>query len=176
MVQQAKQANEDKALRLKAISKHKTFLSTQEDDELTEATSPMANTVMNSSGGSSQPSTSSSDEPDAAAPAMLDQPDRPEPHVPATDEKAGSSQASDTDKQSNLPPQTAVLDRPERPEPESSHDDASSAQSSLTQQAGTFAFSSSGQIDFARPSSPASGEEVYTRLVHHAYGCNAFMA
>lgn len=107
---------------------------------------------------------------------MLDQPDRPEPHVPTKDEKAGSSQASNTDKQSNLPPQTAVLDRPERPEPESSHDDASSAQSSLTQQAGTFAFSSAGQIDFARPSSPANGEEVHNRLVHHAYGCNAFVA
>ena len=80
--------------------------------------------------------------------------------MPSEDGNAGSSQASDADKQANLPPQTAMLDRPDRPEPESSHDDAASTQSSLTQHNGAYAFSSAGHIDFARPSSPANREEV----------------
>lgn len=161
LLQQAQQANEDRALRLKAIHKHNTFLSTQEeDDELADtaaATSSVTNTAMQSSGSPSQSNTSSSDEPDTAAPAMLDQPDRPEPRLPSLDEEAGSSLTPDADKQTNLPPQTAMLDRPERPEPESSHRDAADTQSSFTEQSGDVIL---GHDQFARPSSPANKEEV----------------
>ena len=121
---------------------------------------PATVSVMTSSGAPSQSSTSSSDEPETAPPAMLDQPERPEPRIPSLDKEAGPSQSPDADKHSKLPPQTAVLDRPDRPEPESSHDDAADMRSNLTQQTGAFAWSRDEHHDSARPSSPANKEEV----------------
>lgn len=164
LVYQARQANEDKSLRMKAIDKHKTFLSTQEEEETEVALSvaPITGRVMSSSGAPSQSSTSSSDEPDTAPPAMLDQPERPEPRIPSRDEEAVPSQSPDADKHSKLPPQTAVLDRPDRPEPERSHDDAADMHNDLTQQSGAFAWSRGEHHDSARPSSPANKEEVST--------------
>lgn len=173
LFQQAKQASEDKSLRMKAIQKHNTFLSTQkDDDELPEAAAAMSPVVINamqSSGSPAQNSTSSSEEPDTAAPAMLDQPDRPEPRLPSVDEEAGPSQTLDEDKQSKLPPQTAVLDRPDRPEPESSRTDgAADRQSRFTEHSAKVLLSTAGHDQSARPSSPANKQEVCC-LAAHAY-------
>lgn len=98
-------------------------MSHEEDEPDQQAIAAPTTTLAHNSKGASTSSASSSqdsrDEPDAAAPAMLDQPDRPEPNIP----KPGNS-STDTpieeQKPSELPPQTAVLDRPDRPEPDTS--------------------------------------------------------
>ena len=166
LIQQAKQANEDKALRLKAINTHNSFLS-QEEDTLDELhVHPAASLVLNSNGApDSSPSTSqsSADEPDTAAPAMLDQPDRPEPGMPQPPHSSSADQSSKDKSSSHLPPQTAVLDRPERPEPDSaSLDSAAAAQSDMNTQQTEPAFSSfmaSAQMP-DRPYSPRTTEQA----------------
>ncbi len=165
LIQQAKQANEDKALRLKAINTHNSFLSQEEDTSNEPQVHPAASLVLNSNGADSSPSTSQSsdDEPDTAAPAMLDQPDRPEPGMPQPPHSSSADQSSKDKSSSHLPPQTAVLDRPERPEPDSaSLDSAAAAQSDMTTQQTEPAFSSfmaSEQMP-DRPYSPRTNEQA----------------
>jgi len=161
LIQQAKQANEDKALRLKAIDTHNSFLS-QEEDTLDEPlVHPAASLVLNSNGApDSSPSTSqsSADEPDTAAPAMLDQPDRPEPGMLQPPSSSSTDQSSKDKSSSHLPPQTAVLDRPERPEPDS----AASTQSDMTTQQPEPHFSSfMANVQMpVRPYSPRTNEQA----------------
>jgi len=166
LIQQAKQANEDKALRLKAIDTHNSFLS-QEEDTLDEPLMhPAASLVLNSNGApDSSPSTSqsSADEPDTAAPAMLDQPDRPEPGMLQPPSSSSTDQSSKDKSSSHLPPQTAVLDRPERPEPDSaSLDSAASTQSDMTTQQPEPHFSSfMANVQMpVRPYSPRTNEQA----------------
>lgn len=118
LVQQAKQAQEDNALRLKAINTHNTFLS-QEEDQVEQPAPSVSTGVAAPSGGDRS---SIEDDPDAAAPAMLDQPGRPEPKIRQASGDSSSDIQADEQKESKLPPQTAVLDRPDRPEPETSRD------------------------------------------------------
>lgn len=119
LIQQARQAKEDKDLRLKAINTHNTFL-TQEEEELDPAEQ-----LSNSSSNSSEAATSSAkdnansaDRPYTATPAMLDDPEGPEPVVPGAPDVGSSRARAPEQEASKLPPQTAVLDRPERPEPD----------------------------------------------------------
>ncbi|KAA6418492.1 MAG: hypothetical protein FRX49_11548 [Trebouxia sp. A1-2] len=146
LIQQAKQANEDKALRLKAINTHNSFLSQEEDKLIEPHVHSAASLVLNSNGApdsSTSTSQSSADEPDTAAPAMLDQPDRPEPGMPKPSHSSSADESSQDKSSSNLPPQTAVLDRPERPEPDSaSLDSDAAAQNDMTTQQTEPAFSS----------------------------------
>ena len=109
LIQQARQAKEDKDLRLKAINTHITFLS-QEDEE-TDQPEQLSNVSSISSG----------DRQDTASPAMLDHPERPEPSAPGA---PGDPARAAEQEHSKLPPQTAVLDRPERPEPDTAFSDA----------------------------------------------------
>ncbi|DBA83593.1 TPA: hypothetical protein ACH3X1_006163 [Trebouxia sp. C0004] len=163
LIQQARQANEDKALRLKAINTHNSFLS-QEEDTLDEPlVHPATNLVLNSNGTpDSSPSTSQSSV-DTAAPAMLEQPDRPEPGMPHPPHSSSPDQSSKDKSSSHLPPQTAVLDRPERPEPDSaSLDSAVSAQSDMTTQQTEPPFSSfmASMQMLDRPYSPRTNKKV----------------
>ncbi|DBA71928.1 TPA: hypothetical protein ACH3X2_010683 [Trebouxia sp. C0005] len=166
LIQQAKQANEDKALRLKAINTHNSFLSQEEDKLIEPHVHSAASLVLNSNGApdsSTSTSQSSADEPDTAAPAMLDQPDRPEPGMPKPSHSSSADESSKDKSSSNLPPQTAVLDRPERPEPDSaSLDSDAAAQNDMTTQQTEPAFSSfmaSVQMP-DRPYSPRTNEQV----------------
>ena len=109
LIQQARQAKEDKDLRLKAINTHITFLS--QEDEDTDQPEQLSNISSISSG----------DRPDTASPAMLDHPERPEPS--ARGDSSSPARAAEQE-HSKLPPQTAVLDRPERPEPDTAFSDA----------------------------------------------------
>lgn len=160
LIQQAKQAQEDKALRLKAINTHNNFLS-QEEDQLEQPTPSVSNGVAACSGGDGS---RIEDNPDAAAPAMLDQPERPEPTIRQASGDSSSNIQPDEQKESKLPPQTAVLDRPDRPEPETSSRDAgvatrSDATAPLLQSQATAASSTAFQTT-PRPHSPGTIHQV----------------
>ena len=167
MIQQVQQANEDKALRLKAINTHNTFMS-HEEEATQEAVpvNPAASLVLNSSnasGPSARTSQSSTNEPDAAAPAMLDQPDRPEPSTPQSPRNKGTDQKSDEQSTLQVPPQTAVLDRPDRPEPKSDAPKSSgSTHSDATAQEPQPHFSSvTADVQSpSRPHSPRTAAQV----------------
>ena len=167
LLQQARQANEDKQLTLKAINTHNTFMSQEEAEPdqqgIAVPTTMLAHNSEGASTSSASGSQDSRDAPDAAAPAMLDQPDRPEPSLP----KAGNSGAdtpTEKRKPSELPPQTAVLDRPDRPEP-----DTASTKSNATAQGSDTAHVAKPQantVRFAenqtstRPHSPDTTQQV----------------
>lgn len=104
------------------------------------------------------------DDPDAAAPAMLDQPERPEPTVRQASNDSSSDIQADEQKESKLPPQTAVLDRPDRPEPESSAHNAdvatcSDATAPLLEPQASAASSTAFQTS-PRPYSPGTMHQV----------------
>ncbi len=169
LIQQAQQANEDKALRLKAIDRHNTFLSQEEDaPEQVLLAHPAASLVLKSKSASSpsaSSSQSSTDDPDAAAPAMLDQPERPEPNVPKSPANSSSDHSDKSDSQ--VPPQTAVLDRPDRPEPDSAAagSQGSTHNNMTAQQAQPQVSSIMADAQApARPYSPRSNEQV---CIHH---------
>ena len=161
LIQQANQAKEDKALRLKAINTHTTFLS-QEDDKSEQ---PGPNSNSNAAAAfSGHECFSSADEPDTAAPAMLDQPERPEPTVPQAPGDSSSDNPVVEQKKPKLPPQTAVLDRPDRPEPETSSADSSvttrsDATAPLLQAQASAASSIKSQTP-PRPYSPGTTQQV----------------
>ena len=144
VAQQIRQTNEEAVLRLKAIDTHNTFLSQEEGtDDPALRIHPAAHLVMTSSstGPTAGDSQSSTDEPDAAAPAMLDQPERPEPKQsqgPATS-STDENQRGKADSQ--VPPQTAVLDRPERPEPNSAAPGGTTQNDLTVEQPSSFAVS-----------------------------------
>lgn len=161
LIQQAQQANEDRSLRLKAIQTHNLFLSQEDNTPKEVIEHPAANLVLNSDSAPDAPpnnSQSRADEPDYAAPAMLDQPERPEPSTPQAPDQTPADKSS-----ANVPPQTAVLDRPERAEPDSvSSDPAISTHSDVTTQQtepqlGSFMANAESP---ARPYSPGTGEQV----------------
>lgn len=158
LIQQAKQAKEDKALRLKAINRHNTFLSQEED----EAEQPVPGGTAASSVGDQS---SSAADPDTAAPAMLDQPERPEPTLPEAPGDSSSDTPAVERNTSKLPPQTAVLDRPDRPEPEKSSPDSNVTTRSdataplLLSQASTA--SSLASQTALRPHSPVTTQQVF---------------
>lgn len=119
LIQQTRQAKEDKDLRLKAINTHNTFLTHEEQE--TDPAEQLSNFSSNSSGAatsSADDNASSADRPDTATPAMLDDPARPEPVLPGAPGVGSSPARASEQEASKLPPQTAVLDRPERPEPD----------------------------------------------------------
>ena len=164
LIQQAKQAKEDKALRLKAINTHNTFLSQEED----EAEQPVPGVTSNSGGtaaSSVDDQSSSAADPDTAAPAMLDQPERPEPTLPQAPGDSSSDTPAVERSTSKLPPQTAVLDRPDRPEPEKSSPDSNVTTCSdataplLLSQASTA--SSLASQTAPRPHSPVTTQQVF---------------
>ena len=160
LIQQAKQAQEDTALRLKAINTHNTFLS-QEEDQVEQPEPSVSDAVAACLGGDGS---HTEDNPDAAAPAMLDQPERPEPAVRQASNDSSCDTQADEQKESKLPPQTAVLDRPDRPEPESSSRDAdvatrSDAKAPLLQPQANAASSTAFQPT-PRPHSPGTMHQV----------------
>lgn len=161
LIQQAKQAKEDKALRLKAINTHTTFLSTEED----EAEQPgLSSNSSGAAAASGDDRFSSTDDPDTAAPAMLDQPERPEPTIPRAPGDSSSDIPAVQQKPPKLPPQTAVLDRPDRPEPERSSPDSnmtirSDATAPLLQAQASPASSIAFQMP-PRPYSPGTTQQV----------------
>ena len=177
VIQQVQQANEDKALRLKAINTHNTFMS-HEEEATQEAVpvNPAASLVLNSSnasGPSARTSQSSTNEPDAAAPAMLDQPDRPEPSTLRSPRNKGTDQKSDEQSTSQVPPQTAVLDRPDRPEPTSDAPKSSgSTHSDITAQESQPHFSSvtADVQPPTRPHSPRTAAQVGSMSCLHLSG------
>ena len=117
LFQQAQQANEDKALRMKAILTHNAFLSQDEDAApilAAEISLPSPSNIASKSASNQR----SIDDPDAAAPAMLDQPERPEPSIQLSPGSSSTDAPVEEQKPARLPPQTAVLDRPDRPEPD----------------------------------------------------------
>lgn len=159
LIQQAKQAKEDKALRLKAINRHNTFLS--QEDETQQPGAQSKNSAATTS--SADDSFSSADDPDTAAPAMLDQPERPEPTTQAPDTGSSNPRAV-RPKTSKLPPQTAVLDRPERPEPDTASSDANvtthnDVSAPLLQPQASAASMIGAQVP-TRPHSPATIQQV----------------
>ena len=163
LVQQAKQAKEDKALRLKAINTHNTFLSQDEDEA--EQSGPSVSS--NSSGAAASPDDkrfSSADDPGTAAPAMLDQPERPEPTIPQAPGDSSSGTPAVKQKPPKLPPQTAVLDRPDRPEPETSSPDSNvTTRSDATAPLLQAQASAAGSITYQappRPCSPGTTQQV----------------
>lgn len=165
LIQQAKQAQEDKALRLKAINTHNTFLS-QEEDQLEQPEPSVSTGVAASSGGDGS---RIEENPDAAPPAMLDQPERPEPTIRQASNDSSSDIQADEQKESKLPPQTAVLDRPDRPEPDTSPRDAdvatrSDATAPLLQPQASAASSTAFQTT-PRPHSPGTGHQVIASCI-----------
>lgn len=123
LIQQAKQAKEDKDLRLKAINTHNTFLS-QEDEESAQPEQSSSSISSGVAASSPDDNFSSADNPHTATPAMLDHPERPEPTLAGAHVNDSSHARAAEQEASQLPPQTAVLDRPERPEPETAPIDA----------------------------------------------------
>lgn len=163
LFQQAKQAKEDKALRLKAINTHITFLS-QEEDDVEQLGPCVSSNTSGAATSSGDDRFSSADDPDTAAPAMLDQPERPEPAVPQAPDDSSSDTPAVEQKSPKLPPQTAVLDRPDRPEPEISSPDSnmttgSDATAPLLQTHAGPASSIASQTP-PRPYSPGTARQV----------------
>ena len=162
VAQQIRQTNEEAALTLKAINTHNTFLSQEADaDDQALRTHPAAHLVMNSTSSSptAGDSQSSTDEPDAAAPAMLDQPERPEPKQSPATLSTDENQRGKADSQ--VPPQTAVLDRPERPEPNSAAP-GGNTQTDLTveQPSSQFSFAMSGTHSPGDPGGSGTSQQV----------------
>ena len=160
LIQQAKQAKEDKVLRLKAINTHNTFLS-QEEDEAQQPGPSVSSNSSGAAGSSVDDHSSSAADPDTAAPAMLDQPERPEPALSQAPSDSRSDTPAVESKASKLPPQTAVLDRPDRPEPETSSPDSSvttrnDAVASLPEAQASAASSVASQT----PHSPVTTQQV----------------
>ena len=160
LIQQLHLGKVDKELRLKAIEKHNSFLTQDEDSVL--LAHPAASPVQGDNGTSSLSASNQAD-PDSAVPAMLDKPERSEPTEQSSPDTGSADQTGESP-DAPVPPQTAVLDRPERPEPDSAEQDATASQfSDVTTQQTEPQFSSimSDSPVPARPYSPGTNEQVY---------------
>ena len=166
VIQQINQTNEEAVLNLRAMHKHNTFMSQQElEGEHPSSQMVLASSSLSPSYGESQ---SSSDEPDTAAPAMLDQPERPEPRQPQSPATSSTDQDQKDRAHSQVPPQTAVLDRPDRPEPDSAGNaSGDKTQSSIAaQQPGLqFSFAMSEAQSPVRVGSPETSQQASTAVM-----------